>query len=128
MNKKRTGKKLAGAFLMGLLVLSGGIAAMPFGDGLTSGSLKALQENSAQIVQTEKLILQPDLDYFGELNDLFAIDSSDDRIHEVYLQEALVEDDYEKWKEEFVKAGGCCESGFVSKEEFEALRAMKGEE
>jgi hypothetical protein len=127
--KKKNAKKKVGAFLLTLLALSGGVAAVPFSSNvgdLSCGNLKSLSQNAVGFVQIENLAFADDVDYFNELNKLFTENLSDEEFFDPALfDSSLANGDYETWKEEFVKIGGACDSGFISKEEFEILRKIK---
>lgn len=106
-NKKA--RKVLASFGMAALLFTGGIAATSLVDARAlphSGTIKAIQDNPLPIIKDNNLAIDPNFDYFDELNRAFSekdlavsgsfIDNSS--VNEGELKKALDEKDYFAWR------------------------------
>ena len=129
--KKRIKNKFLSAAVLGLLVISGGILAIPAVSannqiGQIQKNNSILEKNPEKFLQTENLGLKNGFQYSNNnLPGNLSIGETNQSVNEGPLEAAVEAGDYDAWKEALQKIDGFSENASViNKEDFDILVAL----
>lgn len=127
---KKSKKRFASAVALTLLILGGGVFALPSqGDNsFSQGSMKDFQKNPFGFIDAQNLAVPGDFDYVDELNKEFTKTFDEPSgVDEDTVRQAIRAKEYSAWLEEIKGIKDLPSSAILSKEEFDILSKLKKE-
>lgn len=129
--KEKNNKRFWSALALGLLIISGGVFALPAVNADDSAnqiqrSVEVIQKNPERFLDIGNFYFTSDFDYLDELNKEFVRDypeiETKNSVNEGAVINALNSEDYEAWKESLQNLPGYPQNlPVMSREDFELL-------